>query len=149
MYKYLSIVALSLCGCAAEPHLVAAPTSTPAPVSESESVLSSSSETSSPITIELAHQREAQIIRCSDEVDCFQKLTGLCPNGYNGGQTLHAGNDRVVGTVFRCITDEEKAEGVRQQAEADRQQAEWEANRAAQAQKDAAQQAAKKHPAKK
>jgi hypothetical protein len=60
------------------------------------------------INIELPRQREAQVMRCSNELDCFQKLTGFCPNGYTGGQTLNAGSDKA-GMLFKCISDEEKA----------------------------------------
>lgn len=135
MLKYASILALSLCACASTTPPAAPPRTVAVPVTEVQPV--SVLDLEAPVTVELARGREAQVLRCSDELDCFQKLTGVCANGYNGGQTLHAGNDKVVGVIFKCITDAEKAEAARQEAAEKAQEAVWRAAAAARAAADA------------
>ena len=93
MLKYIPIVALSLCACSHTASVQpVAPVSTP-----------------TVITVELAGQHDAKVMRCSGELDCMQKLTGFCPNGYNGGELVRSNKDTVVGTLFLCITDEQVA----------------------------------------
>lgn len=164
MLKYLAILSLGLCACGGAVN-------TPAPEVAHQSVLppvvrSEASETTVdvqradstlPITVELAHGRKAQVLRCTDELDCYQKLSGVCPNGYNGGQTLAGKDHSIVGTIFRCVTNEEKAEMDREAAEQKAQMEAYVARAAAAekaAQEDAAQEAKKqqkspKAPAKK
>ena len=116
MLKYLAILSLSLCACGGA---VAAPV----PVLPAQSPVVAESD---PVDIELARGLHAQAVRCTSELNCFQKLSGLCPNGYVGGQTLSDGT-RVVGTLFKCISDEEKAAEAQRQAQDRAQEAAWKA----------------------
>jgi len=106
MYRYLiTALAISMCGCAN--HTV---TPAAAPVAAEETpALGTPPATLVAITVELTSGDTASAMRCSDQLDCLQKLTGFCPNGYNGGRILTNGNN-IVGTLFRCVTDQEKAQ---------------------------------------
>jgi hypothetical protein len=94
MKNYIALVALALCGCS---HAVAVKP-VAAPVVDS------------PVTLELARKNEVQAFACSDDLQCLQRLTGYCANGYGGSRPLNAGANKQVGVLFRCITDAEKAE---------------------------------------
>lgn len=123
--------ALLLCACSS--HAVVQPVA-PSLVQETAAPVPVET-TVTPVTIELSNSRKLQAVACKDDLDCFTKLTGLCPNGYTGGHPLVAENERRVAIAFECITDEQKA----QMAEQKRQQAEeekaWRAERAAEMQK--------------
>jgi hypothetical protein len=103
MNKYIAVlIATSLYACASAP--VVAP-----------KVAAVIEEDHTPILLEIAGKKNALAIRCSDELSCVQQLFGRCANGYKGGELLHAGNDKVVGIVYQCITDEEVARRVAQE----------------------------------
>lgn len=166
MLKYLAILSLGLCACGggivnnAQAPEVAHQSASPSVIhfESGETVVDARVvESELPITVELARGRKAQALRCNDELACFQKLTGVCPNGYTGGETLSGKDHSVVAILFRCITNEEKAEMDRRAAE-EKAQMEAYVARAAAAEKavqeDAAQEAKKqqkspKIPAKK
>jgi hypothetical protein len=120
MSKLFAVLfATSLCACA----------SVPAPKSV---VVEPPVKEPSPLTVELRDgEGTASVFRCTDELDCMKKLTGVCANGFHGGHVLHAGNDRVVGTLFKCITDEEKAEHAAREAREAAEEKAWEEARAA------------------
>lgn len=88
-----------------------------------------------PVTIELSNSYKIQAVSCKDDLDCFQKLTGLCPNGYTNARQLMAENQRRVAITFHCVTDTEKAEAAAEQVRRDAEQEAWEAQRAAELQK--------------
>lgn len=142
MNKFLfAISALALCACSAHQQPVpaaSAPVSTPVAVEIK------------PVDVELANSGKAQALPCTDGFDCLKKLTGLCANGYEGGQRLQGENGRVVGVLFHCITDEEIQEQKAEEARRAQEEAAWRAERLAEA-KAAAEAAAaqKKTPAKK
>ena len=101
-----------------------------------------------PVTIELSNSRKLQAVACKDDLDCFRKVTGLCPNGYSGGHMLQGENERRVAIAFECITDAQKSqmeEQKRQQAEEEKA---WRAARDAEMQKRQ-QELNKKTPARK
>jgi hypothetical protein len=148
MYKYLApILALGLCACGGAYNATALPAQT-APVvtpAHTEAVVAPAQD-ESPVDLELSRGRHAQAVRCSDNLDCLQKMSGRCSNGYSGGEFLTDGT-KVVGLLFHCVTDEEKVAAEKQAAQEAAQEAEWQAAR--QAQIKAAQEAAQKKPAKK
>lgn len=94
--KYFTalVAALALCGCSHK-ATVAHPATPVAPTA---------------IAVELRGGDKEQALVCTDDLDCLKKLTGFCPNGYSGSRNLHAENDRVVGVLFHCVTDEDKAQ---------------------------------------
>lgn len=151
MLKYLSILALGLCACGG-----AVNAAQPAPVvpAHTEVVLTPVSETAptpevdtKPVDLELSRGRHAQAVRCSDNLSCLQTMNGRCSNGFEGGEFLTDGT-KVVGLLFHCITDEEKAQAAQAEAEQQAQETAWRAARAAQI-KAAEEAAQKKAPAKK
>lgn len=150
MYKYLTILSLGLCACSTGTLSQNTAPAAPAPAvaqAPTAVVLTPNTEDNTPLNVELPRGGHAQALRCSDELDCMQKLVGLCTNGYNGGQTLSNGS-HTVGVLYRCVTDEEKAQAAQQAAEEQAQEAAWRAAREAQIR--AVQQAAlKQTPAKK
>jgi hypothetical protein len=114
MFKYVaSILALSLIGCGGS----AVNTTTAHAAVPSETTPALGTPSNIPITVELAEGETAQAMRCSDGLDCMQKLTGLCSNGYQGGRFLTGENNRVVGVLYRCITDQEKAQAAAEEAQ--------------------------------
>ena len=95
MNKLFAVLfAASLCACAAAPKPVVV-----APVVED----------TSPLRLEVAGLGHVSAVRCTDELQCIQRLGGLCVNGFSGGDFLHGTNGAVVGVLFNCITNEEKA----------------------------------------
>lgn len=144
MLKYLAILSLGLMACGGSSI-----TATPAPQTAHQSEPSlevtsvrleaAAAPVNDPVDVELSGGRHAQAVHCSSELDCLQKLAGVCPNGYQGGQTLSDGT-HTVGALFRCISDEEKAQAAREAAEEKAQEAAYRAAVVAriQAEKDAA-----------
>lgn len=104
MYKYLAILSLPLIGCVA--HVK------PCVIQHNETVIDPH-----PVKVELERGVVAQAMACSDDFDCMNKLTGLCPNGYSWSHNLLGEMNKRVGVVFNCITDEEKAAIDKQKAE--------------------------------
>lgn len=111
--KYFTILALSLCACAHQSTTTVSTTRTP-------------EATVVPSEIELRNGQKANVIACHDDMDCYKKVTGLCVNGYSGAQMLVAENDRRVGIMYVCITNEQKAERAKEEAREKAAQARWE-----------------------
>jgi len=88
-----------------------------------------------PVTIELSNSRKLQAVACKDDLDCFTKLTGLCPNGYEGGHPLVAENNRRVAIAFECITDEQRVQNETHKRDEEAQEKVWRAERAAEMQR--------------
>lgn len=146
----ITLAALSLCACSAHTAQSLQTSQTPQTTDTTTvSVFRPAAETeqtiTSPITVEASNNQKIQVMPCHDELDCMQKVTGICPNGYNGGQRLTAENNRKVGIAFKCITDEEKAQQIKAEAE----EKAWRAAREQEMQKQVEEQAARDAAAKK
>ena len=132
MLKYFTILLLSLCACGGSKITNARVLDTHCMRLQNE--ISPVQQSSIPIDIELSYGKHFLAMRCSDQLNCLEKLNGECHNGYNGHEFLTGANDQVVGVLYHCITDEEKAaldrEAVEEKVE-EAQRAEWDKLRAA------------------
>lgn len=140
--------ALLLCACSGGHAVSLATPASAAPVVQDLPPPPPREDVVTPVTIELSNSRKLQAVACKDDLDCFTKLTGLCPNGYEGGHPLVAENNRRVAVAFECITDEQKAKNEARKRDEEAQEKVWQARRAAEL-KEYQDEQNKKKPAKK